>query len=157
MTSSSARNVIVLVRRSMLECNERQNHLMYQWCQIHSVGKKERGNETCVTLCTTLQVRWVTLIIVHYFSCPSSTRLLYIIGSNDSFLWRPSDIEIWNRTVDDFSEFTWFNMKTCTSGKRLIAPWSKSEITFSVSIASIRWWLLFHVESNRAWKKMQTI
>ena len=40
MTTSSASNVIVLVRRSMLESNGREKHVMHQRCEIHQVGKK---------------------------------------------------------------------------------------------------------------------
>ena len=150
MTSSSASNVIVPVKRSMLESNQRQKHLMHQLCQIHSLGKKEWGNETYVTLCT---VHWVTLIIVPSFSFPSSTRLLHIIGSNSSCLWMLYEIEIQKRIVDELSEFTWFNVETCTNGQRLKTPCTKSEISSSISVASITWWLFFHVESNRAWTK----
>ena len=101
----------------------------------------------------TLLFDWVTLIIVPSFSFPSSARLLYIIGSNSSCLWMPSEIEIQNQIVDELSEFTWFNVETCTNGQRLTTPCSKSEITSSISIVSIMWWLFFLVESNRAWKK----
>ena len=35
VTTSSASNVIVMVRRSMLESNGRKKHVMQQWCEIH--------------------------------------------------------------------------------------------------------------------------
>ena len=79
-------------------------------------------------------VHLVSLIIDPSFSCPVSTRLLYIVGSNISCLWSPSEIELRNRINDKFSEFTWFNKETCTSGKMLTAPCSKSDIESSVSI-----------------------
>ena len=87
------------------------------------------------------------LIIVPSLSFPSSTRLLYIIGCNSSCLWRSSKIEIQNWIVDKLSEFTRFNVEICTSRKMLTAPCNKSEITSSVSIVSITWWLFFPVES----------
>ena len=104
-----------------------------------------------VTLHTMLHEHWVILIIVPSFSCPFYTRLLYIIGSNSSGLWRSSEIEIQNQIDEELSEFTWFNEETCTNGKRLTAPCSKSEIESSVSILSIAWWLYFHVKWNMAW------
>ena len=88
-----------------------------------------------------------------FFSCPVSTRLLYIVGSNSSCLWSPFEIDIQNRIDDELSEFTWFNEETSTSGKRLTTPCSNSEIESSVTIVSITWWLFFPVEWNRAWKK----
>ena len=117
---------------------------------------EKKGNETYVTLCIMLHVQWVNLIIVPYFSFPSSTRLLYIIGSNSSCLWMSSKIEIQNRIVDKLSEFTWFNVETSTSDQSLTTPCSKSEITSLVSIVSITWWLFFFVESSRAWTNKQT-
>ena len=96
---------------------------------------------------------WVTLIIVPYFSCPSSPTLLYIIGSNRSCLWMQSKIEIQKWIVDELSEFTWFNVETCTNSQRLTTPCSKSEITSSIGIVSITWWLSFPMESHRTWTK----
>ena len=95
-------------------------------------------------------VHLVSLIIDPSLSCPISTRLLYIVGSNISCLWSPSEIEIRNRIDDEFSEFTWFNEETCTSGKMLTAPCSKSDIESSVSIPSILWHFLFPVKWKRA-------
>ena len=88
-------------------------------------------------------VHLVSLIIDPSLSCPVSTRLLYIVGSNISCLWSPSEIEIQNRIDDEFSEFTWFNEETCTSGQMLTAPCSKSDIESLVSILSIVWPLFF--------------
>ena len=91
----------------------------------------------------------VSLIIDPSLSCPVSTRLLYIVGSNISCLWSPSEIEIWNRIDDEFSEFTWFNEETCTSGQMLTAPCSKSDIESSFSILSIVWLNFFPVKWKR--------
>ena len=96
---------------------------------------------------------WVNLIIVASFTFSYSPTLLYIIGSNSSCLWILSKIEIQKWIVDELSQFTWFNVETCTNGQILTTPCSKSEITSSISIVSITWWFFFHVESNRAWKK----
>ena len=90
------------------------------------------------------------LIIVPSFSCPFSTRLLYIVGSNRSCLWSSSEIEIRNRIDDEFSEFTWFNEETCTSRKMLTAPCNKSDIESLVSILSIAWLNFFPVKWKRA-------
>ena len=79
--------------------------------------KKEWGNETYVTLSTMLHVHLVTLIIDPSFSCPVSTRLLYIVGSHSSCLWSPFEINIQNRIDDELSEFTWFNEETYPTGK----------------------------------------
>ena len=95
-------------------------------------------------------VHLVSLIIDPSLSCLVSTRLLYIVGSNISCLWSPSEIEIRNRIDDEFSEFTWFNEETCSSGKMLTAPCSKSDIEYSVSILSIVWLNFFPVKWKRA-------
>ena len=99
---------------------------------------------------------WVNLIIVASFTFSYSPTLLYIIGSNSSCLWILSKIEIQKWIVDELSQFTWFNVETCTNGQRLTTPCSKSEIKSSISIVSITWWLFFFVESNRAWTNKQT-
>ena len=92
----------------------------------------------------------VSLIIDPSLNCPVSTRILYIVGSNISCLWRPSEIEIRNWIDDEFSEFTWFNEETCTNGQTLTAPCSKTDIESLVSILSIVWQFSFLVKWKRA-------
>ena len=94
---------------------------------------------------------WFLLSVSHLLHC------YYIIGSNVSCFWRPFETQIRKQMVDELSEFTWFNVNTCTSGQRLKTPWRKSETSSSVSIVSIRWWLLFLVEWNKAWKNKNNV
>ena len=124
-----------LVRWSILDMNMRQT--LNPWIVWNWLRGKERENWTYVILHTMLHEHWVILIIVPCFSCPFSTRWLYITGRSSSCLWMPSEIEIRNQIDDELTEVSWFKAQIYTSGERLTAPCSNSETESSVTIVSI--------------------
>ena len=125
-------------------------HWMHEQCETNWEKKEEEIK--CTLLRTMLHEHWVILIIVPSFSCPFSTRSLYISGRSSSFLWMSSEIKIQNWRDGELNEITWSIADICTSRQRLTAPCTNSEIESSVTIVSIIWWLFFLVKWNREWK-----